>query len=415
MAITQQNVPVLRFKDNQKIEYPDWERKKLSDFCDSITGFPLLGEEILEAKTSTPLLRGVNISEGFIRHSKEIDRYHGGLVKEEFLLKEGDVVIGMDGSKVGRNVATVTNLDEGSFLVQRITRLRPRNNNSIKYVYQNLVTNRFLNYVYEVNSSSGIPHISLKQIREYPIWMPCVSEQSKIATFLSSVDTKIEQLNRKKSLLEQYKKGLMQRLFSQEIRFKDQQGKEYPDWEERRLGEFASFSKGKGVSKNDVTSRGAVKCIRYGQLYTHYRETISNIVSSTNLPVHELVLSKKNDVIIPASGETAEDIATAACVLVAGAALGGDINIIRCQQNGIFLAYCLKHKKTNIARLAQGISVIHLYAAQLKLLKLGIPSLKEQQKIASFLSAIDKKIELVTESIKQAQTFKKGLLQQMFI
>ena len=198
------------------------------------------------------------------------------------------------------------------------------------------------------------------------------------------------------------------------LRFKDSQGKDYPSWGERRLGEVAKFSKGKGVSKNDAKSGGPVKCIRYGQLYTHYGETISNTISSTDLPARELVLSKKNDVIIPASGETAQDIATAACVLVDGVALGGDINIIRCQQNGVFLAYYLKHKKTDIARLAQGISVVHLYAAQLKLLKLGIPVLKEQQKIADFLSSVDFKTDQLTQKKALLEQYKKGMVQKLF-
>ncbi len=199
------------------------------------------------------------------------------------------------------------------------------------------------------------------------------------------------------------------------LRFKDEDGRDYPDWEVKLLGDISKLSKGKGISKSDVVTDGALKCIRYGELYTHYGTTISHAISSTNTPSSQLVLSNKNDVIIPSSGETASDIATAACLILDGVALGGDINIIRCQQNGIFLAYYLNYKKPDIARLAQGISVIHLYASQLRLLKLSIPSIEEQQKIADFLSAIDRKIELVAGQIEQARSFKHGLLQQMFI
>ena len=198
------------------------------------------------------------------------------------------------------------------------------------------------------------------------------------------------------------------------LRFKDEQGKDYPEWEEKLLGDISKFSKGKGISKCDVISNGAVKCIRYGQLYTHYGETISNVISSTDIPTSKLVLSKKNDVIIPASGETAPDIASAACVSVDGVALGGDINIIRCQQNGIFLAYYLNNKKTDIARLAQGISVIHLYAAQLKSLKLSVPSKEEQQKIAAILSSVDTKIEQLNRKKALLEQYKKGMMQKLF-
>ena len=118
--------------------------------------------------------------------------------------------------------------------------------------------------------------------------------------------------------------------------------------------------------------------------------------------------------IIPASGETALDIASAACVNVDGVALGGDINIIRCQQNGVFWAYYLRHKKHDIARLAQGISVIHLYAAQLRLLKIRIPYEKEQQKIAAFLSSVDTKIEQLSRKKALWERYKQGMMQKLF-
>ena len=198
------------------------------------------------------------------------------------------------------------------------------------------------------------------------------------------------------------------------LRFKDEQGSDYPDWEGKLLGEISRFSKGKGISKTDVKENGTVKCIRYGELYTRYGETISNVISSTNVPVSELVLSHKNDVIIPASGETALDIASAACITVEGVALGGDINIIRCQQNGIFLAYYLISKKKDIARLAQGISIVHLYSAQLTSLNLRIPSKQEQQKIAAFLSSVDTKIEQLGKKKALLEQYKKGMMQKLF-
>ena len=198
------------------------------------------------------------------------------------------------------------------------------------------------------------------------------------------------------------------------LRFKDEQGSDYPDWEGKLLGEISRFSKGKGISKTDVKENGTVKCIRYGELYTRYGETISNVISSTNVPVSELVLSHKNDVIIPASGETALDIASAACITAEGVALGGDINIIRCQQNGIFLAYYLISKKKDIARLAQGISIVHLYSAQLTSLNLRIPSKQEQQKIAAFLSSVDTKIEQLGKKKALVEQYKKGMMQKLF-
>jgi type I restriction enzyme S subunit len=263
---------------------------------------------------------------------------------------------------------------------------------------------------------SSVVHLYSSQLKSLKLNIPTLPEQQKIASFLSAVDEKTQQLTRKKELLEQYKKGVMQQLFSGKLRFKDENGKEYPEWEEKSLGEVAVFFKGKGISKIDIEEEGLIPCIRYGELYTYYKEIISLIKSSTNLNSKDLFFSKQNDVIIPASGETQIDIATASCVMVENIALGGDINIIRSSLNGIYLSYYLNNSKRNeIANLAQGSSVMHLYSSQLKTLKLYIPSILEQIKIANFLSSIDAKIESTTQQITQTQTFKKGLLQKMFV
>ena len=195
------------------------------------------------------------------------------------------------------------------------------------------------------------------------------------------------------------------------LRFKEFEG----EWEERKLADIAKFQKGKGISKSDISVDGSLECIRYGELYTTYTELIQEIVSKTNLPAKDLILSEFNDVIIPASGESNIDIATASCVLKSGVAFSGDLNIIRSKMNGIFLSFYLNNKrKLDIARLAQGVSVVHLYSSQLKTLILNLPSLREQQKIASFLSAVDEKIQLLTKKKEALEQYKKGVMQQLF-
>jgi type I restriction enzyme S subunit len=187
------------------------------------------------------------------------------------------------------------------------------------------------------------------------------------------------------------------------------------EWEEHELGNVASFSKGKGISKADIDNNGILECVTYGELYTSYGELIDEVNSYTNLKPDNLILSEANDVIIPASGETHIDIATASCVLRSGIALGGDLNIIKSKSYGVFLSYYLNNaRKTQIARLAQGSSVIHLYSSQLKLLRLNLPSLPEQQKIASFLSTIDTRIQQLTRKKALLVQYKKGVMQQIF-
>ena len=232
---------------------------------------------------------------------------------------------------------------------------------------------------------------------------------------MSSVDVKINLTENKLELLKEYKKGIMQKIFNQELRFKDSNGNDYPEWEEKKLGDITKFSKGKLISKEDITDTG-VECIRYGELYTTYNEVINKVVSKTNLDISTLVLSEKNDIIIPCSGETAIDIAKASCVTKSGVALGGDLNILKLNENGIFLSYYLNNKaKYQIVSLAQGASVVHLYEDHLKKLKIKVPILQEQQKIADFLSAIDSKIEKISDELENLKEFKKGLFQQMFV
>lgn len=200
------------------------------------------------------------------------------------------------------------------------------------------------------------------------------------------------------------------------IRFKDDNGNDFPDWEIKKLGEVATFAKGKGISKNDISKDGKTECIRYGELYTSYYEVINKIYSRTNLDAKDLVLSNTNDVIIPASGETQIDIATASCVLKSGVAFGSDLNIIKSNINGVFLSYYMNnHKKMEIASLSQGGSVVHLYSSQLAQLKLNLPCPAEQIKIANFLSSIDEKIIHCNSQISKTEQYKKGLLQQMFV
>ncbi len=187
------------------------------------------------------------------------------------------------------------------------------------------------------------------------------------------------------------------------------------EWKIKKLGEIALFSKGKGISKSDIVENGENECIRYGELYTRYKEVIREVFSRTNIDKKDLILSEINDVIIPSSGETEIDIATASCIQKSGIALGGDLNIIKTKNDGIFLSYYLNNKKrTNIASLAQGKSIVHLYADQLAKLDLSLPSLPEQEKIAAFFTAVDEKISGLKKKKKLLEQYKKGLMQKIF-
>jgi type I restriction enzyme, S subunit len=191
-------------------------------------------------------------------------------------------------------------------------------------------------------------------------------------------------------------------------------------WVSARLGDLCRFSKGKGISKEDVTENGKTECVRYGELYTHYNEVIYTVVSKTNLNEKDTILSQANDILIPASGETQLDIARASCLLKEGVAIGGDINILKTKLNGPFLSYYLNGaKKNEIATLAQGISVVHLYSSQLQNIIVHYPlsiihSQKEQQRIAACLSSLDEVITAHSEKLEALKAHKKGLMQNLF-
>ena len=195
------------------------------------------------------------------------------------------------------------------------------------------------------------------------------------------------------------------------LRFKEFSG----DWEEKKLGTLGQFLKGSTLSKADLSEEGK-PCVLYGELYTKYNEVINNVISKTNLENDKLVLGQKNDVLIPSSGETAIDIATASCLQQDNVILGGDLNVFRSDKvNGVFTSYQLNSsKKREIARLSQGASVVHIYNDQLKKIKLSVPSKEEQEKIASFFSLIDYKISLQGEKVEALKDYKRGMMQKIF-
>ena len=183
------------------------------------------------------------------------------------------------------------------------------------------------------------------------------------------------------------------------------------EWEKCKLGDIAILTKGSGISKDQRSATGT-PCILYGELYTTYKsEVIDYVVSKTDISDKNLVRSCANDIIIPSSGETAIDISTARCVLSPDVLLGGDLNIIRLNDgDGRFFSYQLNGvRKYDIAKIAQGVSVVHLYGESIKGLTVSFPSNKEQQKISTLLSLIDERIATQSKLIEKLESLIKGL------
>ncbi|EOS7996233.1 restriction endonuclease subunit S [Enterococcus hirae] len=188
------------------------------------------------------------------------------------------------------------------------------------------------------------------------------------------------------------------------------------DWEERKLSEMANFSKGNGYSKADLAEEGH-PVILYGRLYTKYETIIENVDTFAELK-EKSVISNGGEVIVPASGETPEDISRASVVDVSGVALGGDLNIIKTKSelDPIFLALTISNgsQKKEMTKRAQGKSVVHLHNSDLKEVNLLYPKLDEQVKIGSFFKKLDVSIALHQRKLDLLKETKKGFLQKMF-
>ena len=187
------------------------------------------------------------------------------------------------------------------------------------------------------------------------------------------------------------------------------------EWQKTVMGKVCSFRKGYGIAKDDLATDGT-PCILYGELYTTYKTAIAKTIKSkTSIQSKSLVYSKKDDVIIPCSGETAEDIATSICVPYDGVLLGGDLTIVHSDLDGAFLSNQINSvRKYDIARIAQGKSIVHLQADDLKKIFIFYPSIQEQRKISAFIDKIDKRIEIQNKIIEDLKVLKKELCNDHF-
>ena len=187
-------------------------------------------------------------------------------------------------------------------------------------------------------------------------------------------------------------------------------------WIKKQLSEVAEFSKGRGYSKKDLQSHGT-PVILYGRLYTNYESVISNVETYANLEENSVV-SEGGEVIIPASGESADDISRASCVIDRGIILGGDLNIVRPHEylNSLFIAMTLSNgsQQRELSKRAQGKSVVHLHNSDLKAIKLFYPSFEEQSAIGSLFRTLDDLLASYKDNLANYQSLKATMLSKMF-
>ena len=252
-------------------------------------------------------------------------------------------------------------------------------------------------------------NISQKILGEVLLKLPSKEEQTKIASFLSAVDEKISQLTKKHELLSQYKQGMMQKLFSQQLRFKADDGSEFGEWEDKKLGEISkTFSGGTPQSSNKSFYEGTIPFIKSGEIS---KNTTEQCINDLALEKSSAKLVKKGDLLYALYGATSGQVA----ISQIDGAINQAVLCIRSELNTKYLLNFLLLKKEEILTTYLQGGQGNLSASILKEIYIPTPCLAEQTKIANFLSAIDQKIEVVAQQIEQAKTWKKGLLQQMFV
>ncbi|MBC72387.1 MAG: restriction endonuclease subunit S [Muricauda sp.] len=269
--------------------------------------------------------------------------------------------------------------------------------------HKDKLDNWFLYYILQIYKpeferiaiGSTIKTIGLPYFKKLKIKVPELEEQQKIASFLSAVDIKIAQLQRKKELLEEYKKGGMQQIFSRQLRFTKEDGGAYPDWEEKRLGEVAK-KESSSISANKIEDNfgnykiygatGLIKCIDFYEVGEDYISIVKD-----GAGVGRTLLCEAESSVL------------------------GTLDIIKPKKDvNLYFLYSLLNN-LNFTKYITGSTIPHIYFKDYSKARIKIPCIEEQTQISHFLSAIDKKIEVVQSQIKHTQNFKKGLLQQMFV
>ncbi|WP_165726895.1 restriction endonuclease subunit S [Pseudoalteromonas sp. SA25] len=352
-----------------------------------------------------PCIRVVDLTKAkinkktLIKTSNEISNSY-----RKTILEEGELMIALRG-EIGLTQLVFEEL-VGCNLTRGVARVSPNKN-----LYDTRFLCAFLNSAKvrqefdRRKNGSALKEIPISELKKFPVLFPELKEQQKIADFLTSVDTKISQLTEKHRLLKDYKKGVMQQIFSQQIRFKDDDGNAFPEWKKEKVGKYLESYKelvtadtnipiltssrtGLYLQERSVSNEGSYGVVPLG--YFTYRHMSDDLIFKFNINTfcERGAVSKEYPVF---------------------KTVGMDSYFLQLQLNegNDFKRFAIQQKL--------GGTRTRLYFKNLRELQLNLPCLEEQQKIAQFLQSLDKKTNAVNEQIEQTKLFKKGLLQQMFV
>ena len=260
---------------------------------------------------------------------------------------------------------------------------------------------------------STFTEVGKRSLASMQMQVPPLREQRAIAEALSNVDSLIQSLEALIAKKRTIKQATMQQLLTGKTRLPGFSGV----WETRRLGEIGTFSKGYGIRRDDVADEG-VSCIRYGELYTRYKDYIFKPVALIPLNVaSESLPIKKGDLLFAGSGETAGEIGRCAAYLGREQAhVGGDVVVLTPKsQNSLYLGYLMNHPTVTVqkARMAQGDAVVHISSQNLAQVQVDLPALEEQTTIAAILFDMDAEIDALEKRRDKARALKQGMMQQL--
>lgn len=390
-------VPKLRFSEFSG----EWEKKKLENITIKVGSgkTPKGGREVytdkgvLFIRSQNVLNNGLKLGDVAFITLEENEK-----MKSSQVLK-GDVLLNITGASIGRSCIFDKELIQAN-VNQHVCIIRPNNNTNSSFLQNNMISSQIQNQIDSFQAGGNREGLNFEEIRNMKIFIPSLPEQEEIATFLSSVDSKIEKLERKKALWEQYKKGMMQKIFSQELRFKNENGEDYPEWEEKFIGDIFQISAG-GDIKSENTSEVKTEDFKY-PIYANSDKN-KGLFGYSNI-----YKQKGNCVTVTGRGNLG----------VAVARYSNFYPIVRLlvlrpkqDQNIKFFEEAIN----NLEFLVESTGVPQLTGPQISSYLISYPSLPEQIQIADFLSSIDSKIEITDKELIGMKEFKKGLLQQMFV
>ena len=395
------NIPQLRFPEFSG----EWEDGKLGNYGNLINGLTYSPDNIVD--DGLLVLRSSNVQNGQIYLNDNV--YVNLDVDDAALTKEDDILICVrNGSKrlIGKSTIINKNLPKsthGAFM----TVFRGESNKFISHWFHSSI------YYKEVHKNLGatINSINGSDLKKFKTIFPLKPEQQRIAAFLTAVDNKIEQLSKKQALLGEYKKGLTQQIFSQAIRFKADDGSDFPDWEEKRLGSVGQIVTGKTPSTNnpelwdgDISFITPTDITEQGKYQTKTQRTITKQRNTKLLPIGSIAYT-----CIASIGKM--------MITTNNSSTNQQINsiIVNDDFNNEFVYYALLKLTPYIKSTQANTTLPIINKTEFSGFKIQIPSLQEQTKIAIFLSSIDRKIEQVGKQLDESKQFKKALLQQMFV